>query len=113
MNHIVYKIARASEWNAAAAAGLFLGSPDDVRDGFIHLSSKEQLQGTLDKHFSGQNDLVLIAFEEQSLAPELKWEASRGGALFPHYYGALPISKALWHRPLKRGRDGIELTEET
>lgn len=112
MKRIVYKIARAAEWRVAVAAGTFAGSPDDVQDGFIHLSTDAQLDGTLDKHFSGIDELVLIAFEEAALEPDLKWEPSRGGQLFPHYYGALPLAKALWHRPLKRGRDGIELTEE-
>lgn len=112
MKRIVYKIARAAEWRIAEASGRFSGSPDDVRDGPIHLSTEAQLDGTLDKHFSGNVELVLIAFEEGALAPDLKWEASRGGLLFPHYYGVLPLAKALWHKPLKRGRDGIELTEE-
>lgn len=103
----VFKIMPASLWNAALASGQFTGSPDDVRDGFIHLSSAEQIAGTLAKHFRNQDDLIIIAFASAQLGPELKWETSRGGALFPHVYGVLPVTLALWKRPLTLGADGI------
>jgi len=112
MKQIIFKIAKAAEWRDAVAKGHYSGSMDDVRDGFIHLSSQSQLRGTLEKHFRGELDLVLIAFEELQLGPELKWEASRGGDLFPHLYGNLPASKAIWERDLTLGADGVPIIED-
>jgi uncharacterized protein (DUF952 family) len=66
----------------------------------------------LEKHFKGKADLVLIAFAEDKLGPDLKWEVSRGGELFPHLYGHLPVSTALWERALRTGADGIPLVDE-
>ena len=96
---IVYKICAADDWAEAVRQGTYRGSPDDLRYGFIHLSAKHQLQGTLDRHFAGRAGLVLIAFDEASLAG-LRWEALRNGALFPHVYGVLPADSALWVRDL-------------
>lgn len=107
MNQRVYKIATASDWREATAKGYYTGSPDDIRDGFIHLSTRSQVPGTLEKHFKGKAELVLIAFEEDKLGPELKWESSRGGDLFPHLFGVLPVAKALWERNLTVGADGV------
>ena len=112
MQQTVYKIAKAADWREAIAIGHFFGSPDDIRDGFIHLSTKQQLRGTLEKHFRGKTDLVLIAFEQEKLGPELKWEISRGGDIFPHLYGNLPTSRMLWQRPLTLDADGIPLVDE-
>lgn len=81
MRQIVYKIATVLDWRQAETSGHYNGSADDVRDGFIHLSSQSQLAGTLEKHFKGKTDLVLVAFEEDKLAPHLKREPSRGGEL--------------------------------
>lgn len=92
---LVYKICRGAEWQAAIAAGRYDGSPDDVRDGFIHLSTAEQLEGTLARHFHGIDDLVVIAFDAATLGTALRWEPSRGGALFPHLYGSLAPRDAL------------------
>ncbi len=96
---ILYKICSAAEWSAAAATGAFTGSAADRRDGFIHLSAAHQLRVTAAKHFAGHGDLVLVAFEEAVLAP-VKWEVSRGGDLFPHVYGTLPVASASWVKPL-------------
>jgi uncharacterized protein (DUF952 family) len=112
MQKNVYKIATASEWTKATKTGYFIGSPDDCRDGFIHLSSKSQLNGTLEKHFKGKDDLVLIAFEVSSLGRELKWEQSRGGELFPHLYAALPVAVALWQRTLISDENGVPQLDE-
>lgn len=112
MRQIVYKIATGLDWRQAIANGYYSGSVDDVRDGFIHLSSRSQLAGTLEKHFRGQTGLVLVAFEGNKLGPELKWEASRGGELFPHLYEHLPVAKALWQHTLTVGTDGIPLIDE-
>jgi len=95
----IYKICSAAEWSAAAASGAFTGSAADRRDGFIHLSAAHQLRATAAKHFAGRGDLVLVAFEEAVLAP-VKWEVSRGGNLFPHVYGTLPVASASWVKPL-------------
>ena len=112
MRQIVYKIATVIDWRQAAASGFYAGSADDVRDGFIHLSSKSQLAGTLEKHFRGKTGLVLVAFEEDKLASDLKWETSRGGELFPHFYGSLPVADALWERTLDIGPAGAPLIQD-
>jgi uncharacterized protein (DUF952 family) len=112
MKQVIFKIAEAAEWRDAAEKGYYSGSLDDVRDGFIHLSSKSQLRGTLEKHFRGKTGLLLIAFEEARLGPELKWEISRGGQLFPHLYGRLPVSEALWQRALASDHEGIPVIRE-
>ena len=103
---LVYKIVDAASWRRALSRGRFDGSSDDARDGFIHLSTAAQLPSTLAKHFAGRDDLVIAAFEEDELGPPLKWEPSRGGALFPHFYAPLRTSSAIWWRPLPLGADG-------
>ena len=85
----IYKIVPAALWREAEAAGVFTGSPVDRRDGFIHFSTGPQLQATADKHFAGQTGLLLVAVDGDRL--DLKWEPSRGGDLFPHLYGFLPL----------------------
>lgn len=87
---LVYKIVPASLWRATEAAGVFTGSPVDVHDGFIHFSTAAQLDETARKHFAGQHDLLLVTLDGSQL--DLRWEPSRGGALFPHLYGPLPLS---------------------
>ncbi|KAB2850186.1 MAG: DUF952 domain-containing protein [Hyphomicrobiaceae bacterium] len=107
MSGFVFKVVAAIEWRAALARGAYAGSADDRRDGYIHLSSACQLRGTLDKHFAGRKDLLLIALEPAKLSDGLKWEPSRAGELFPHFYGDLPVGAAQWTRPLPldaRGR---------
>ena len=103
---LVFKITTRLAWLEAAAAGAFLGSPDDARDGFVHLSAADQLTGTANKYFSSVPDLVLVAFRAEDLSDALRWEPSRGGALFPHYYGALPTRAACWVHPLPLAADG-------
>jgi uncharacterized protein (DUF952 family) len=112
MTDLVYKIATATEWQRAKETGFYEGSPDDARDGFIHLSSRHQLQKTLEKHFNGKRDLVLIAFEADALAPTIKWEPSRNDELFPHVYGIIPVVKAMWERPLVDEENGIARIDE-
>ncbi len=112
MNKFVYKIAAADSRRAAAASGYFACSADDLRDGYVHLSARHQLRGTLEKHFRAENDLLLIAYESETLGPSLKWETSRGGDQFPHFYGHLPVSQSLWQRPLIPGSDGIPDIDE-
>jgi uncharacterized protein (DUF952 family) len=103
---IIYKIAPAALWRAAQAQGRFHGAPVDLADGFIHLSAADQVRETAAKHFAGQSDLMLIAYDAQTLGAALKWEVSRGGALFPHVYGPLDPAQALSARPLPRDKTG-------
>jgi uncharacterized protein (DUF952 family) len=88
---VLYKIMSKQEWEKAQAQGIYEGSEVDRRDGFIHLSAAHQVRATAQKHFPGKADLVLVSVREESLGPSLKWEASRGGDLFPHIYGALHL----------------------
>ena len=86
-----YKILTAGQWAHFRRHGVFHGAPVDLDDGYIHLSAADQLQGTLDKHFAGQSDLVSAEVDLAALGETVKWEVSRGGALFPHIYGPLPM----------------------
>jgi len=92
---IVYKITPRTEWEAAQRAGVYRGSRDDLRDGFIHFSTKSQVSTTLLRHFAGQHDLLLISFEAAALGEALRFETSRDGQQFPHLYGQLDPSLAL------------------
>jgi uncharacterized protein (DUF952 family) len=96
----VYKIVEEGAWRKACASGVFHGAAIDLADGYIHLSSESQVETTARLHFSGQTDLVLVAFEVSDFGDLLKWEASRGGDLFPHFYGPLDPFLALWAKPL-------------
>lgn len=89
---VIYKLVAASAWRAAEALGRFTGSPVDIADGYIHLSTAEQVAATAAKHFSGVADLVLVAVSTAAVQSTLVWEPSRGGALFPHIYGDLPLT---------------------
>jgi uncharacterized protein (DUF952 family) len=99
----LYKICTRAEWSAAEAAGVFTGSAVDRADGFIHLSSREQVEDTARRHFAGQADLVLVEIDGDLLGPAVRWEPSRGGALFPHLYGALPVGAATSVTALQAG----------
>jgi len=96
---ILYKILTADEWRNAEAKGRFEGSAVDLRDGFIHLSTAHQMRETAARHFAGQHDLLLVGFRETEL-PGLRWEASRGGDLFPHVYGSIATRLAVSVDPL-------------
>jgi uncharacterized protein (DUF952 family) len=93
-------------WEGAEAKRVFVGSPADTRDGFIHFSTAAQLAGTAAKHFARLKDLILVAVDADALGSELKWETSRGGELFPHLYAALPVSAVQWAQPLPDEIDG-------
>jgi len=105
----LYKICDAIAWQAAEHVGEFAGAPVDLADGYIHLSAADQVEETAAKHFVGQRDLVLVAVAADALGAALKWEPSRGGALFPHLYGLLPLSAVRWTKPLPLGPDGRHL----
>ena len=104
---LIYKILSRAEWAAAKAAGRFEGSAVDHQDGFIHLSAADQAQVTAARYFKDQADLVLLGIEAESLGEALKWEASRGGALFPHLYRPLLISEVLSEAALSLDADGV------
>ena len=101
---VVYKIVASSLWPTQGQA--FEGAAIDLADGFIHFSTRAQVEETAARHFAGQDDLLLVAIDAARLGEALKWEASRGGDLFPHLYGPLPLTAVLWTRPLKLGGDG-------
>lgn len=103
---IIYKIAPAALWETAETNGSFAGAPVDHADGYIHFSAAEQLRETAARYFAGMDDLVLIAVDGERLGPALKWEPSRGGALFPHLYGPLPLDAVILAQPLPLGTDG-------
>jgi uncharacterized protein (DUF952 family) len=103
----IYKILNRREWIDALAKGRFEGSIQDRADGFIHFSTAGQVGETARRHFRGQSDLMVLAVEADSLGPALKWEPSRGGALFPHFYGALACKRVVEVRAVLPTVDGI------
>ena len=109
MHTIIYKICPETLWREAEAVGRFDGAPVDRADGFIHFSTAEQSAETAARHFAGQDNLLLVAVDAAALGPALKYEVSRGGALFPHLYGPLPLSAVKWAKPLPIGTDGRHL----
>jgi uncharacterized protein (DUF952 family) len=109
---LIYKICPEDLWREAEGTGAFSGAPIDIADGFIHFSTAGQAAETAAKHFSGQAGLVLVAVDEAALGEGLTYEVSRGGALFPHLYGPLPLSAVRWVRPLPLGPDGRHVFPE-
>ena len=105
---LIYKIFRAPEWAQLEANGETAGAPIDLTDGYIHFSTAEQAAETAAKHFAGQDDLVLAALDADTLGDALKWEVSRGGALFPHLYRVLKRADVLWVKPLPL-KDGVHV----
>jgi uncharacterized protein (DUF952 family) len=103
---LIYKILRRPEWDAFRAAGKTLGAPIDLSDGFIHFSTAAQVAETAEKYFASESDLVLVAFNADTLGADLRWEPSRGGALFPHLYRALDLSEVVWDKSLPLGATG-------
>ncbi len=97
---IILKIFRADEWQALRTGGETLGAPIDVADGYIHFSTPAQAAETAAKHFAGEEDLWLLGLEADTLGDALRWEPSRGGALFPHLYRPLQLSEVAWAQPL-------------
>jgi uncharacterized protein (DUF952 family) len=106
---MIYHVCKKAEWQAALASGRYAGSSQDQADGFIHFSGPDQVEASVAKHRTGQDGLVLIACDEAKMAPGLKWEVSRGGALFPHCYGDLPLTSVVSVRDLPLGDDGCHL----
>lgn len=104
---LIYKILPRTAWDEALAQGRFDGSPIDLEDGYIHFSTAAQAQETAAKHFRGQDGLVVVAVEAGALGPQLRWEPSRGGQLFPHLYAALDPALARGVSPAPLGADGV------
>jgi uncharacterized protein (DUF952 family) len=103
---LIYHICRRAEWQAAVRAGVYGGSSQDDADGFIHFSTAAQVVASAAKHRAGQDGLVLVEVDAAALGAALKWEPSRGGALFPHLYGDLPLTAVAATRDLPLGQDG-------
>jgi uncharacterized protein (DUF952 family) len=97
---MIYKILRGPEWAQLRAAGESAGAPVDVADGYVHFSTAEQAAETAAKHFAGVEGLMLVAVAVDRLGEALKWEVSRGGALFPHLYREMRLSDVAWAQPL-------------
>ncbi|MEL7464915.1 MAG: DUF952 domain-containing protein [Pseudomonadota bacterium] len=110
---LIYKILTADQWAALERDGETDGAPVDLADGYIHFSTAEQAAETAAKHFAGRNGLMLAAVEADALGEALKWEPSRGGALFPHLYAKLTHSDVVWAKPLPLGPDGAHQFPET
>jgi len=103
---IIYKIVPAALWREAERIGRFAGSPVDKRDGFIHFSTAAQVEETAARHFPGMTNLLLVQVDADRLRDRLKWEPSRGGALFPHLYGELDLAAVTKVEPLPLAPDG-------
>ncbi len=102
----IYKICPQELWDEAVARGRFDGAPVDLQDGYVHFSTEAQISETATRHFAGQAGLLLIAVDGNALGSALRWEPSRGGDLFPHLYGPLPVAAAFRVWPLPLGADG-------
>ena len=99
---LIYKIFHKREWVVLTNSGVTKGAPIDLADGFVHFSTAAQAAETAAKHFAQEDDLMLLALEADLLGPDLKWEPSRGGALFPHLYRALNLDDIVWSKPLPK-----------
>jgi uncharacterized protein (DUF952 family) len=108
----IYKICPSALWHEAERAGTFAGAAVDHADGYIHLSAAAQVAETAVRHFAGQEGLLLVAIDAAALGSALRYELSRGGQLFPHLYGTLPLSTVRWVKPLPLGADGHHLLPE-
>ncbi len=105
----IYKICPAALWSTAQAAGVFEGAPVDLKDGFIHFSPRAQVAETARRHFAAQAGLKLLTIDAAALGSGLRWEPSRGGDLFPHLYGPLPLAAVERVEDLPLGPDGQHL----
>ena len=112
MSATIYKICDTALWREAERAGVFGGAPVDRVDGYIHFSTAGQVAETAARHFAGQADLVLVAVDAAALGAALRHEPSRGGTLFPHLYGTLPLSAVRWVKPLPLGPNGQHVFPE-
>lgn len=109
---LIFHMCKRHHWQAAQACGIYRGSGDDLADGFMHFSSAGQLAESAARHRAGVEDLLLITVPAGSLGGRLKWEASRGGQLFPHLYGDLEVARVASVRELPLGDDGFHVFPE-
>jgi uncharacterized protein (DUF952 family) len=105
----IYHLSRRADWDRARAAGSYEGSREDTADGFLHFSTALQVTGSAAKHRSGERGLVLLEVDSAALGEALKWEPARGGELFPHLYGPLPVSAVAAEFDLPLGEDGLHV----
>ena len=103
---LIYYVCDGETWRTASTTDDYVGSSDDLRDGFMHFSTKAQVRTSVALHRAGQVGLVLLIVATEALGPDLKWESSRGGQLFPHFYGKLPRNAVLEIIELPLGPDG-------
>ncbi|MCW2369083.1 MULTISPECIES: DUF952 domain-containing protein [unclassified Sphingobium] len=101
-----FKLLRPEEWSAWRDSGVFAGAPVDLADGYIHLSAREQVRETAAKWFADVDPAILVMVDLPPLGDTVRWEVSRGGALFPHVYGPIPMSAVAGHSKLRLGADG-------
>ena len=112
MSDIAYKIIDAADWRAALAEGRYDGAPVDLADGYIHMSTQDQLAETARRHFAGRTALMVLDVDLTRLADDVVWEPSRGGALFPHLYAALPVAAVTAVRALSVSDAGEMIFED-
>jgi len=103
----IYHLARQAEFEAAQATGCYDGAREDRADGFMHFSTASQIRESAARHRAGETGLILLAVQAACLGPALTWEAARGGQLFPHLYGSLPLACITRTAPLPLGPDGL------
>jgi uncharacterized protein (DUF952 family) len=113
MSELIFKIVAASEWRAAEIVGRFTGSAVDLRDGYIHFSTRTQAPETARRHFAGQSDLLLVAVSVDALGTTLRWEPSRNDELFPHLYAELPMTAVIWVKQLPLDDAGVHVLPES
>ncbi len=111
-NQVIYKIVSETQWKLAEEKGVFGGSQVDFEDGYIHFSTSEQVAETAAKHFAGQDDLLLVSVSEDKLGDSVRWEESRGGQLFPHFYGDLMVGSVDDVQKLSLDKDGNHIFPE-
>lgn len=115
MTDLLYRIVTEDEWRALARSGSFAGAAHDLKDGYIHLSAPRQVEGTLAAHYPGKPGLVLLSIDRDVLEAsggKLVWEPSRGGELFPHFYGLIPLSAVVAHAALLLDQGGKHVLPE-
>ncbi|MBM3600643.1 MAG: DUF952 domain-containing protein [Alphaproteobacteria bacterium] len=106
---LIYNLCRRPDWEAAERLGRYDGSSDDRRDGFIHFSTASQVAESARRHRAGVSDLLLLVVDAGGLDSALRWEPSRGGELFPHLYGSLPVAAVSTIHELPLGPDGLHV----
>lgn len=104
LTRLIYKIVNADAWRAAEHSGVFQGAEIDLRDGYIHFSAAHQVRETLERHFQGKDDLLLVSVDVSVVADGLRWEPSRGGDLFPHLYRELKVAEVSSVEPIPENR---------